>query len=330
MIAVTGANGLLGSYIVRLLHEHNTPFVALKRKDSDISHLIDLKSHLLWREADVTDELSLREAFQDVSGVIHTAAFVSFNPRNAEKVFAINIEGTRNVINAALSANVKRMLHVSSVAALGRQRDQTTVDETNKWIDSPINSNYAQSKYRAELEIFRGQEEGLSTVIINPSVILGYSNWEKSSSQLFKYAWEEKPFYMDGSFNYVDVRDVAAIALQLFHSKKIENERFILNAGSIGFKDFFDTLAQNFNKKGPSVRVGKPFLKPLAALESFRTRITGTEPIITRETARLAGTHFHYNAQKIQKTLDYKFQTFDATAKWCCSRYAELYGGKNH
>lgn len=329
MIAVTGANGLLGSYIVRLLHERKQPVVALKRKNSNISHLNDLVDYILWRDADVTDEGSLREALTDVTGIIHTAAFVSFNPRNAEKVFTVNVTGTQNVVNAALAGKVKRLLHVSSVAALGRQKDQAEVDETNKWVDTPINSNYAQSKYRAELEVFRGQEEGLSTVIINPSVILGYSNWDKSSSQLFKYAWQEKPFYMDGSFNYVDVRDVASIALQLFDST-LEHERFILNAGSIGFRDFFDTLAGNFNKKGPTIKVGKPFLKPLAALESLRTRFSGTEPIITRETARLAGTHFHYNAQKIQKTLNFKFQSFDNTAAWCCSRYRELYGGKNH
>jgi dihydroflavonol-4-reductase len=329
MVAVTGANGLLGSYIVRLLHERKQPFVALKRKDSNISHLNDLVGYIIWRDADVTDEASLHEALSDVTGIIHTAAFVSFNPRNAEKVFNVNVIGTQNIVNAALAGKTKRLLHVSSVAALGRQKDQTEVDETNKWVDSTINSNYAQSKYRAELEIFRGQEEGLSTVIVNPSVLLGYSNWDKSSSQLFKYAWQEKPFYMDGSFNYVDVRDVASIILQLFDST-IEHERFILNAGSIGFKDFFDSLARNFNKKGPTIKVRKPFLKPLAAFESLRTRLSRTEPIITRETARLAGTHFHYNAQKIQKTLNFKFQSFDSTADWCCSRYRELYGGKNH
>lgn len=329
MLLVTGANGLLGSYIVRLLHERKQPFVALKRKDSNISHLDDLSDYILWRDGDITDEDSLREALTDVTGIIHTAAFVSFNPRNAEKVFNVNVTGTRNVVNAALAGKIRRLLHVSSVAALGRQKDQTEVDETNTWVNHTINSNYAQSKYRGELEVFRGQEEGLSTVIINPSVILGYSNWDKSSSQLFKYAWQEKPFYMDGSFNFVDVRDVASITLRLFDSA-LEHERFIVNAGSIGFKDFFDTLARNFNKKGPSIKVGKPFLKPLAALESLRTRLSGTEPIITRETARLAGTHFHYNAQKIEKTLNFKFQSFDSTARWCCNRYCELYSGKKH
>lgn len=327
MVLVTGANGLLGSYIVRVLHEQKKPFVALKRRNSNIESLADLPD-ILWRDADVNDYDSLLDAVEGVTGIIHTAAIVSFNPQKTEKLFKVNTEGTQNIVNAALAKKVNRLLHVSSVAALGRQKDQIEIDETNKWVDSGINSYYAQSKYKAELEVYRGQEEGLSTVIINPSVILGYSNWDKSSSQLFKYAWQEKPFYMEGSMNFVDVRDVAEIAVRLF-SSGIDNERFILNAGSVSFKTFFDTLAQNFGRKGPTIRVGKPFLKPLAAAESLRTRLLGTEPIITRETARLAGTHFHYNAQKIQKRLEYKFQTFEATAKWCCSRYAELYNRKN-
>ncbi len=329
MIAITGANGLLGSYLIRLLHEHKQPVVALKRKNSNTDHLNDIQEHIHWREADITDSVSLGEALEGVTGIIHTAGMVSFNPRNAKHVFNTNTIGTANVVNAALAANVKRLVHISSVAALGRQKDQQEVDETNKWLDSPLNSYYAQSKYKAELEVFRGQEEGLSTVVINPSVILGFSNWDKSSSQLFKYAWQEKPFYMHGALNYVDVRDVAQIAWKLFNAP-IENERFIANAGSVDFKVFFDTLAGNFGKKGPTIPVGKPFLKPLAVLESLRTRITGTEPIITRETARLSGTHFFYNAQKIKKALSFDFQSFEATAAWCCKRYAELYGIKNH
>lgn len=329
MIAVTGANGLLGSYIVRLLHERKEPFVALRRNNSDTAHLGDLTQYILWREADVTDSIALQEALAGVTGIIHTAGMVSFNPRNAAKVFQTNTFGTQNVVNAALASGITRLLHVSSVAALGRQKDQPEADETSKWVESPLNSYYAQSKYNAELEVFRGQEEGLRTVIINPSVILGYSNWDKSSSQLFKYAWQQKPFYMGGVMNFVDARDVARAALQLFDSA-IENERFILNAGSVPFKTLFDTLAGNFGKKGPFIKVDKPFLAPLAALESFRTRITGTEPIITRETARLAGTHYYYSAQKIKKALNFEFQSFEATAQWCCERYAELYAIKNH
>lgn len=328
MIAVTGSNGLLGSYIVRKLLTSDTPFVALKRKGSDISHLQDVKDKITWRDVEITNPVSVEEAFAGVSGVIHTAAFVSFNPRKADTIFQINTEGTRNVVNACLINNIKRLLHISSVSALGRQKGQTILSEENKWIDSGINSTYGESKYMAELEVFRGQEEGLSTVIINPSVILGFSNWDKSSTKLFKYVWRQRPFYINGSLNYVDVRDVAEIAVQLFNSS-IEGERFILSAGSVPFKTFFDKTAEGFDKKGPYIKVNSTLAKLLAGFESGRTWLTGSEPIITRETARLVDTFFQYDTQKVKKALNFNFQTIDDTLQWCCEEYKRQHGIKN-
>lgn len=328
MIAVTGANGLLGSYIVRKLHQENIPFVALKRKGSDISLLNEINGKVEWREADVLDPVSLREALHDITGVFHTAAYVSFNPRKAKTVFDINTTGTKNIVDVCLTNGVKRLLHVSSVAALGRQKGQTFLNEENKWTENALNSNYAESKYLAELEVFRGQEEGLSTVIINPSVILGFSNWDKSSAQLFKYLWHEKPFYINGSLNYVDVRDLAAVAVQLFYSDA-EEDRFIVSAGSIPFKDFFDKVAGTFQKRSPWINVNPTLAKTLAFIESGRTYLTGTEPLITRETARLTNAYFEYDNQKVKKRLNFSFQSIDTTIQWCCQQYEQAYGIKN-
>jgi dihydroflavonol-4-reductase len=328
MIAITGANGLVGSYIVRKLVETNAPFVALKRSNSDTSFLQDIHSRINWRDADVTDPVSLREAFADVTQVIHTSAFVSFNPRQKKRVFEINTVGTQHVVNACLINNVKRLLHVSSVAALGRQKGQTLLNEENKWTASAINSNYAESKYKAELEIFRGQEEGLSTIVINPSVILGFSDWNKSSAQLFKYVWKERPFYIDGALNYIDVRDVASISLQLLAST-IENERFILNAGTIPYKTFFEKVGLALQKKAPTIKVSPAWANVLARLETSRARFTGTEPLISIETARLADTFFTYDNQKVKKALNVNFQSIDDTVKWCCEQYESAYRIKN-
>jgi nucleoside-diphosphate-sugar epimerase len=328
MIAVTGANGLLGNYIVRKLHREKIPFIAMKRAGSDISFLQDIAHEIEWREADVLDPIALREAFQGVTGVFHTAAYVSFNPRKAKAVFEINTTGTKHVVNACLSAGVKRLLHVSSVAALGRQKGQTFLDENNKWSDHALNSNYAKSKYEAELEVFRGQEEGLSTVMVNPSVILGYSNWNKSSAQLFKYLWNEKPFYIDGSLNYVDVRDLAEVSFQLFQSS-IEGERFIVSAGSTTFQNFFNMVAKTFGKRSPWIKVNPAVANTLAFLESGRTYLTGSEPLITRETARLTNAHFEYDNQKVKKALNFSFQSIEDTIQWCCQQYAQAYGIKN-
>lgn len=320
MIAVTGANGLLGSYIVRKLLADNIAFVALKRAGSDTSLLNDVNNRITWRDADVLDTPALHDALQHVTGVIHAAALVSFNPRDKKKLFAANIEGTKNIVDACLLLGIKRFLHVSSVAALGRLKGQQVITEDNKWTDSALNSAYAESKYRAELEVFRGQEEGLRTIIVNPSVILSRSDWNRSSSQLFKYVWNQRPFYIDGSLNYVDVRDLSEAIVRLFQSH-FEGERFILNAGSIPYHDFFAAVAKQFNRTPPRIKLSKTTLTWLARAEQVRSALTGANPLITPETARLAGTRFFYSNQKVIDALNVAFQPIEQSIKWCCDWY---------
>lgn len=327
MIAVTGANGLLGSFIVRELIKTNETFVALKRKGSDLSLLHDVAEKIQWLEADVLDPVALDEALQNIQYVIHAAAIVSFNPRARRKIYDVNVQGTRNVVNACLTGNVKKLVHISSVAALGRLKGQQHIDETQKWTDNPLNSTYAESKYLAELEVIRGQEEGLETVILNPSVILAGADWTKSSAKLFKYVWDEKPFYIGSHLNYVDARDVARATVQLLRGVHA-GERFIVNGGSIPLPDFLSALAVRFKKRAPSIKLNKTFLHSLAFLESLSSRITGSDPLITRETARLAGTRFHYQNQKIQKHLNFQFQTIDQTLDWCCEYYINKFDSK--
>jgi len=328
MIAVTGANGLLGSFIIRKLIENNETFVAIKRKGSDTSLLKDVEHRITWREADVLDSLGIIDALKDVTHVIHTAAIVSFNPHRASEVMDINVVGTRNVVDACLAQNIQRLVHISSVAALGRQKGQTHIDEKNMWVDSPMNSVYAQSKYRAELEVFRGQEEGLSTVIVNPSIILAPSDWTRSSAKLFKYCWDERPFYIDGSLNYVDVRDVTDIVYTLLRHN-VQERRFIVSAGKIPYGAFFQAIAKNFNKRSPSIKLNHKLLRLVARAEALRAWIGKNEPLITRETARLAGAEFFYDNQNVRKTFAFEFQPFDTTLDWCCQYYMTKMESKN-
>ena len=320
MIAVTGANGLLGSFIVRKLVEEKLPFVALKRAGSDTSLLKDITSTITWRDADVNDPVALDEVFTNVSHVIHAAGLVSFNPRRSTQIFNVNVVGTRNVVNACLAHNVKRLVHVSSVAALGRMKGQTLIDENNKWIDNPTNTLYAESKYLAEAEVFRAYEEGLSIAIVNPSVILAPADWTKSSAKLFKYAWDERPFYIDGNLNYVDVRDVVKIIYHLLNDS-VDGERFILNAGNITFRNFFAQVAARFDTKPPRIRVNGRLLPMLARFERIRSALYNTEPLVTTETARLAGNHYLYKNDKITKALKFNFASLDETLNWCCEYY---------
>jgi nucleoside-diphosphate-sugar epimerase len=328
MIAVTGANGLLGSYTVRRLVERNLPFVAIRRKKSDTSLLADIEHAITWREADVLDYESLVEAFKDVTGVIHSAAVVSYHKRDRDMLYAVNVAGTKHVVNVCLQLGVNRLLHVSSVAALGKEKGQQLVNESSKWIEGSSVSNYADSKYKAELEVWRGQEEGLSTVVVNPSVILAPSDWDKSSAQLFKYAWQQRPFYTDGAVCAVDVRDVADCIVRLYESS-IQAERFILTGEKISYFDFFKKAATNFQKRPPFIRVGKPLLQVAAWSEAIRGALTGSVPLVTKETAQLAGRSFTYSNEKVKKTLGIEFQSIESSIQWCCEQYMKKIGLKN-
>ncbi len=323
MIAVSGANGLLGSYVVRQLLHEDMPFVALKRPGSDTSILNDVNERITWRNADLLDPVSLHEALRDVTGIIHSAASVSFNPRDKKRLLATNTEGTKNVVDACLLLGIRRLLHVSSVAALGRLNNQEIITEENKWTSSALNSVYAESKYLAELEVFRGQEEGLQTLMVNPSIILSRSNWDRSSSQLFKYVWKQNPFFIDGSLNYVDVRDLSGIMLKLYKSD-YEGERFIVNAGVISYHGFFQAVAQRLNRKPPHIKLTKGMLTWLARIEQVRAALTGANPLITPETARLAEARFFYSNQKVTTALNAQFKPLEESLDWCCSWYKTL------
>ncbi len=322
MIAVTGATGLLGSSIVRRLVEAHHPVIAIKRSGSDTSSLDDMASKITWRDAAVEDVVAMQEALQDATVVIHTAAVVSFNPRDKNKIYATNVIGTQNVVNICLEQKVKKLIHISSVAAIGRPKGITNITESQKWIESPYNSAYGQSKYLAELEVVRGQEEGLDTVMINPSVILGAVDWNKSSSVIFKYIWKQRPFYIEGNLNYVSVRDVVKVVMLLLEST-ISGERFIVSAGTISYYDIFERIAKKFGKNKPSIKIGGKGVGALAELSTFFSNITRTEPIITRELARATAHSVHFDNAKVKTLLDLQFEPLEETLEWCCTHYAQ-------
>lgn len=327
MIGVTGATGLLGSSIIRKLVEADEKVVAIKRRNSDTSLLKDLYHKITWRDADLLDPSAIDDALQDVTSIVHAAGLVSFNGRDKKKLYETNVTGTRNLVNASLAHNIRRFIHVSSVAALSRPKEIIYLDENQKWTESPLNTVYAESKYLAELEVMRGHEEGLSIAIVNPSVILGPGDWTKSSSKIFEYVWKGNSFFTDGSMNYVDVNDVATIIHQLLYSKS-DGERFILNAGNITYQLLFEKIAQHFQKKAPAIKVSKNRLTLLARIESIRAFLTGSSPLITNETARLTRSTVTYNNQKIRNKLNFEFQSIDHTLKWCCEYYMKQANGK--
>ena len=326
-ILITGATGLVGSATARRFLADGHRVSALHRPDSDRSLLQDVVDRIDWIEGDILDILSLEKALEKVDHVVHAAAVVSFTPRDEAAMVKVNVEGTSNVVNACLKRGIRKLCHVSSVAALGRPHPRTieskapvVIDETQRWEDSPNNSAYAKTKYLAELEVWRGISEGLRAVIVNPALILGEGDWHKSSTQLFKYVYDGKPFYTEGTVNYVDVRDIAAAIYRLMVSD-IQGERFILSAGTATYHELFKTIALGFGKRPPHLKVGVGLAGVIWRVEAVRSWLTGSRPLITKDTARSATHHFEFDNSKIKKAVAFDFQPLTATVQRVCESF---------
>jgi dihydroflavonol-4-reductase len=323
MIAVTGAHGLLGKFIIKRLVDEKLKTIAISRipipkSDQNSFGLIE------YRSADITDPVAVQEVLKEATCVIHAAAFVSLNPRASQKIFDTNVTGTKNIVDTCLHLNISKLIHISSVAALGKPKGITNISEESKWIPGTFNTIYAESKHFAELEVFRGAEEGLCVSVINPSVILAPGDWSRSSAKLFKFVWEEKPFYTEGQFNFVDVRDVVDL---VFHCLQNSNhtEKYIASAGSVSFLEFFQKVASRFNKRAPTINIPAAAIGFLGILDSVRSKITGSDPFIDRKALRTNRESFIYSNQKAVQTLKKQFRSLEETLDWCCAEYLRHY-----
>jgi len=315
MILVTGASGIVGSQIVRQLVDEKKTVRALKRESSDISWLENITNSIDWVDADILDFLSLEKAFEGVTYVVHCAAIVSFDNSNDALMHEINVEGTKNILALCEKYKVQKLVYISSVAALGRSSKTTLITEDAKWIQSSLNTNYAVSKYHAELEVWRAQEEGLQTVILNPSIVIGPGNWSNSSLNLFKYVKNGAPFCPEGSLNYVDVRDVAIITSK-FIFNDIQAERFIINAGMISYEHFFKVVAKTMNKKAPNLKLNPTLAIFVASILKVVRFLTGIKTNITKEAVILSRLNILFAADKVEKTLGFKFRAIEDSIQW--------------
>ncbi|MTI22247.1 SDR family NAD(P)-dependent oxidoreductase [Fulvivirga sp. RKSG066] len=323
MILVTGATGFLGSFICRKLHQQGKEFIALKRASSKLDLLSDIKDQIKWHEGDVTEINTIEEIIDQVDTVIHSAAVVSYHASDKDLMDEVNIQGTKKLIDLCLINDIKKFIHISSVAALGRNKHEGRVDEKTKWQNSKWNTNYGESKHFAELEVWRGIVEGLNAVILNPSVVLGPGDWDRSSSTIFKYVWKEKPFYTEGLVNYVDVRDVVSAVMYLLDHPDKYGERYILNAGNVTFKTLFDEIAKRFNKKAPSVKAKPQLVKLGLFAEWIKSFFSNKKPMITRETARLGNSQIYFDNTKAVKELNHTFASLSDTLDWTCAYYLD-------
>ena len=317
MILVTGGAGLLGKSLIEQLLLNGEKVKAIYNK-TPISN--EANPNLVLEQCDILDVYALEDAMANISEVYHCAGLVSFNSKDEKNLYSINVEGTANVVNAALNAGVKKFVHVSSVAALGRIRPGELINEKMEWTPETSNSQYGYSKYLGEMEVWRGVAEGLNAVVINPSIILGVGNWNEGSTKIFKSVYDEFPWYTDGVSGFVDVRDVAATMIALMKSD-ITSEKFIVSAENISYQHLFNLIAKAFNKKEPSKKV-TPLIASLTwRLENIKSRFTGSSPLLTKETALTAMTKVEYNNSKLIQALpQIKYTPISQTISTICKQ----------
>ena len=323
MIFVTGGTGLIGSFLLRELRARGLEVRALHRGPTPTNSAPGVD----WVAGDLLDATLLTSAISpEVTHVFHCAGLVSYAPQDEDALLQVNMEGTATVVDACLARPGIRLGYVSSVAALGQPAPPTTepapdavqlVDETATWDLGASHPAYATSKYLGELEVWRGAAEGLSAVIVNPSVVLGPGEWHRSSTRLLRYAYDEHRFFTKGLINFVDVRDVVTHLLRLtLDAPAQKTERYILNGGACLLGDFLRQTAEAFGRRPPTVAVPDWAAEIIWRFEQGRAVLTGARPLITRDTARAGRQRIQYDARKAQQATGLGFHPLAETIAW--------------
>ena len=321
-VLVTGGTGLVGSYLLRELLRHDQPVKALYRDKMPLLLSEDEVDRIRWVKGDVLDPTLLADEMGGVEEVYHCAGMVSFNPARREQMFRINVDGTANVVNACIAAGVRKICHVSSVSALGRKRDDQVVTESARWSPEANLSNYGESKFLAEMEVWRGHAEGLDTVIVNPTIILGYGDWDKSSAATFKSAFHEFPWYTEGISGFVDAADVATVMYRLMKNG-VSGERYIVSAENLPYREVFTRMAEAFGKRAPHLHVNRILAGIVWRLEKIKSLVSGKDPLLTKETAETARRSVYFDNSRILNTLPgFSFKPISESILEHCREYS--------
>ena len=321
-VLVTGGTGFLGSYIIKELIEKGYAVRAIRRTNTIPSWIPkEVFDAVEWVDGDILDVVALEDAMEGVDTVIHSAAMVSFIKKDRKAMYQVNVDGTANVVNIALEKNIKRFVYISSVAALGRTAAGGHVNEEKKWEESKVNTHYAKSKYKAEVEVWRGISEGLNAVILNPGTILGYGDWHSGSCAIFKNMYEGFKWYTPGINGFVNVEDVATVAILLMESA-VSEQRFVVTGDNWSFKKLQDTIADNFGKPRPSKPTTTFLLNIAWRMEMIKSLFTGKKPLLTKESARVAQSQTYFDNEKIRGALPgFSFTPLEETIAKACQLY---------
>ncbi len=330
MILVTGGTGLLGSHLLYELVREHEEVLALKRPSSDLEQVkrvfgyytdeVDELFRLIdWVDADLMNQAEVERTLIDVDQVYHSAGMVSFQPRDRGQMIRFNMHSTANVVNACLAKGVQKMLHVSSTSAIGKPSENEPANESMIWARSKTSTGYAESKFRSEMEVWRGMEEGLQAVIVNPSIILGAGFWERGSSAIFSRVSGGLKYAAPGITGYVGVQDVVSAMIRLMNSD-IKGERFIISGGNFSYRQVFEMIGQSLGKPRELKLVSAAFMKNLVRLDAAAGFLTGKRRI-TSEMVRSAFSEVHFSTGKIQEALDIEFKPIEQVIEQVAKSY---------
>ncbi|HUH46284.1 MAG TPA: NAD-dependent epimerase/dehydratase family protein [Arenibacter sp.] len=334
MVLVTGGTGLVGAHLILRLLQAGVAVKAIHRKTSDLKEVKkvfgyytdragELFQKIIWIEADLNDLPALDEAFKDVAHVYHCAGLISFDPNDYDLLRTVNTEGTKNIVNLCLAHSVRKLCHVSSIAAIGRTLDGQAATEETDWTLEGVNV-YALSKIDSELEVWRGSQEGLAVAIINPGVIIGPGFWDSGTGLLFRNGFKARKYYPPGGTGFVTVNDVTTLMIDLMNAD-ITNEKFIAVAENLSYRDILGRLAKAFNKPGPSIPIKFWQMEVFWRVDKLLNILTKRGRRLTKVSVKSLRNPQLFDNSKSKEQLGHSYGSLDGTIAFCCKKFMEEY-----
>jgi len=331
MILVTGGTGLVGAHLLYALANNGEKIRAIHRESSDLNAVKNVFSFytnepdplfnkIEWMLADITDVTSLTSAFKDIVSVYHCAAYISFNPRHFPTLKKVNVEGTANIVNFCLSQGVQKLCYVSSIATIGKTLNDSLINEENEFNPEAENSVYSITKHLAEMEVWRGSQEGLDVVMVHPGVILGEGIWSSASGGILRSASKGIKYYTSGGIGMVDVQDVVKVMILLLNSP-IKNNNYILVSANITYQDFLSKLAMHLNKKPPYKLIAKWKMIQFSRVDWLLNKVFRTKRRLLKATVTTLFNESYYDASKIKNELHFEFRNHEKTLERVSRNY---------
>ncbi|MCB0660153.1 MAG: NAD-dependent epimerase/dehydratase family protein [Saprospiraceae bacterium] len=320
-ILITGASGFLGTYIIKALQLQGYSHITGLTRNLAVLNKNNYPE-ITWVEGNILDMPLMLELVEKADIIINSAAEVSFSIKHKKRLLKIAVDGTANLVNAALDKGVQKFIHVSSVAAIGRRKPDETITEDMIFSHSKYDTTYGLSKFLAEQEVWRAHAEGLNVTIFNPSMILGAGDWEKSTAQLWKKIYHGLAWFGTGTTGWVAATDVSDIIVQSIQMET-NGERYILSAENKSYKEVFASIAKTLDKRPPT----KPLIgfaaKAMAFVEFIRSALTNSTPIITKETIESTSVNSRYDNEKSKQTFGIQYKDIYQTIKETSTQFLD-------